>query len=83
MKTITPKQFVEVARSASTVQEIMKKTGMTKAAVSNRLSRYRKLGILVPSFEHTRKINVDELNQELEAYDSPTHPLPWTVKTEK
>jgi len=57
-----PKDFVAIARTARTVGEIIEKTGLTHAAVSNRLSRYRKLGIKLPRFNHPSKIDVKEIN---------------------
>jgi hypothetical protein len=60
---ITPKQFVDIARKAASIAEIMTTTGLTKPGVANRLSRYRKAGVeRLPNFDKPNKIDVEKLN---------------------
>lgn len=64
------KQFVRHYRAVhylnGTYDDLMKRTGLSHAAISSRVARYRKKGVDLPQLKHRPKrtaINAEELNK--------------------
>lgn len=61
---VSPEEFVKAWASSTSIDEVIKKTGLPKNAVYSRVNSYRHKGVKLKKMQRPNKvINVDELNK--------------------
>lgn len=61
---VTAEAFVDAWTSSSTIDEVVKKTGLPRNAVYSRVNSYRKKKVVLPKMQRPRqRMDIEKLNQ--------------------